>query len=202
VKKKNKNLGNAIQKVKIKMESTQKPILVALDGRSGTGKTTIAKEISKELGGVVIASDDFWVGGSDDIWFNLKPKERADKAIDWRRLRSDVLDPLLRGEHAVWHPFDWKRGYGLAEENIKCPAAKLIILDGAYSSRPELRDIIDISILVKTPDDSDRRVRLIKREGEEYMKNWHEIWDSAEDYYFTNVRPEESFDLIIENGSN
>jgi len=31
------------------------------------------------------------------------------------------------------------------------------------------------------------------------MKDWHGRWDVAEDYYFTDIRPRESFDLIIVN---
>jgi uridine kinase len=72
----------------------------------------------------------------------------------------------------------------------------VIILDGAYSARPELADIIDVSVLIEVSDRL-RRERLRVREGEAFMKKWHAMWDSAEDYYFSQVRPKESFDLVI-----
>jgi uridine kinase len=126
-------------------------------------------------------------------------KEKAEMAIDWKRIRTEVLEPLLAGKPATWHPFDWKAGHGLSENALHSDPKPLIVLDGAYSTRPELQDIIDFSVLVELPDDTHRRTRLVGREGEDYMKDWHGRWDVAEDYYFTEVRPRETFDLIIAN---
>lgn len=195
----NTDIEKVISKIKELMMHSAKPVLVVLDGRSGSGKSTIAKIIAARLDGVEIVADDFWIGGSDDEWDRRSPQEKASMAIDWKRLRSEALEPLLAGKPASWHPFDWKAGKGLAAHSINCGPTLLIVLDGAYSSRPELSDIIDFSILVEVPDDSNRRARLVKREGKEYMDNWHRRWDPAEDYYFSKMRPKSSFDMVIEN---
>ncbi len=175
------------------------PVLVALDGRSGTGKSTIAKKLAGSLGGIEINADNFWSGGSNEEWDKRSPEEKSDKAIDWKRLRSEVLIPLLSGEVAKWRSFDWEKGEGLSPTEIINEPKQFIVLDGAYSSRPELQDLIDLSILVEVSDDHNRRLRLITRENKEYMKDWHGRWDVAEDYYFTKIRPNENFDLIINN---
>lgn len=181
------------------VKSSDIPVLVAIDGRSGAGKSTVAKKIIQELGGTEINSDNFWVGGSNDIWDKRSPQEKADKAIDWMRLRTEVLEVLLSGNIAYWHSFDWDKGQGLSpEESISNPT-KLIVLDGAYSTRPELQDLIDLSILVEVLDDIDRRNRLVNRENQDYMRDWHSRWDVAEDYYFGNIRQREKFDLIFQN---
>lgn len=195
----NPDIVKVISKITELMLRNSKPILVALDGRSGTGKTSIAKHIADRLNGVEIQADNFWIGGSDEEWDKRTPQEKADKAIAWKRIRTEVLEPLLAGKSASWHSFNWKDGEGLAEESIKAKPTRLVVLDGAYSSRPELQDIIDLSILVELPDDTNRRERLVSREGKEYMDNWHKRWDPAEDYYFSKVRPRSSFDMIIAN---
>jgi uridine kinase len=59
-------------------------------------------------------------------------------------------------------------------------------LDGAYSGRPELADLIDVSVLLQLPDPI-RRQRLKEREGELFV----------EEYYFTHIKPPETFDFII-----
>jgi hypothetical protein len=72
----------------------------------------------------------------------------------------------------------------------------VVLLDGAYSAQPELSDLIDVAVLM-TLDDTERGRRLAVREGSEYMRRWHELWDPAEDHYFSHVRPPSSFDIVL-----
>ena len=121
-----------------------------------------------------------------------------DRCIDWKRLRKEVLEPLLSGDPTSWYPFNFKTGKGLSDKILTAKPSKIILLDGAYSSRQELSDLIDLSVLVET-DDKRRRTVLIEREGDAFMSSWHKVWDVAEDYYFTQIRPKKSFDFIIQN---
>jgi uridine kinase len=173
------------------------PFLVALDERSGAGKSTLAAYVADHVGATVISGDDFYSGGTDTAWLRLTAAERADRCIDWRRLRTEVLEPLHAGRPADWHPFDFAAGEGLAGHTIHADAAPVIILDGVYSGRPELREHIDLAVLVDAPDDQVRRERLVTREGAPFMAAWHALWDVAEDFYFTHVCPPESFDLVV-----
>jgi uridine kinase len=176
-----------------------RPVLVSLDGRSGTGKSTLAAELAERHHGRTVFSDDFWTGGDDDYWLARSPKQRSEEAIGWRRLRREALEPLIAGHTTSWHPFNWNTGQGLSDHRTRCDPAPVIVLDGVYSTRPELADIVDISVLL-TLDDDLRRSRLLAREGAEFMRCWHSIWDPAEDYYFTVVRPNSSFDLVLTRG--
>ncbi len=185
---------DAIEK---KLKGRKVPILIALDGRSGTGKTTLAKAIASKLDSVtVILGDDFYAGGTIKEWAKKTAEEKADQVIDWKRMRKEVLEPLLAKRIAKWHPFNWDAEQGLSEETIVVKPASVIILDGAYSARPELADLIDFSVLVQA-DDNIRRGRLKDREGEPFMKTWHPVYDEAEDYYFSQVRPPSEFDLVV-----
>ena len=49
-----------------------------------------------------------------------------------------------------------------------------------------------------TLPDAERRRRLEQREGEEFMSEWHALWDEAEEYYFGTIRPPQVFDVVIE----
>lgn len=174
------------------------PLLVAIDGRSGTGKSTIAQDVAKKLGGVVIQSDDFYIGGPDEQWTNRTAQEKVDRVIDWKRLRNEVLEPLLAGRMASWHPFDFQTWQGLSSTTLTANPGQIIILDGIYSARPELADLIALSVLIETPNE-ERRARLVNREGANTMRAWHQVWDEAEDFYFTQLRPRQSYDLVIGN---
>lgn len=182
------------------MSRATSPVIVALDGRSGTGKSTLAEWMADQLGGIRVDQDDFYAGGELAEWQRLTPREKAARVIDWRRVRDEVLLPLRAGRDASWRPFNWETMIGLAPETIAVSPARIVILDGAYSARPELADMIDLSILV-TLDDAIRRERLRQREGEDLVADWHAVWDEAEDYYFGSVRPPEAFDLVISRPS-
>jgi para-aminobenzoate synthetase len=179
---------------------TTSPVVVALDGRSGIGKSTVAEWMAGQLEGIRVDQDDFYAGGELHDWQRLTPRDKADRVIDWRRVRDEVLLPLRQGRAASWHPFDWDTMTGLSPETISAPPSRVVILDGAYSARPELAGLIDLSILV-TLDDAVRRERLRQREGEDLVSGWHAVWDEAEDWYFGTIRPPEAFDLVISRPS-
>jgi uridine kinase len=166
------------------------PVLVAIDGRSGAGKSTLAARLAKLVDGVVVESDDFFSGGSDEEWAERTPEEKADRCIDWRRLRREALEPLLAGRAAEYRPFNFSTGFGLAEHIVRREAKQVVVLDGVYSGRPELAEIVDLAVLVEVSDDLARRQRLVDREGILFMTSWHALWDPAEDYYFAHMSPD------------
>ncbi len=181
----------------------ESPALVALDGPSGAGKTTLAVALASELSAAHVPSDDFYSAEVTDAeWDALSPAGRAERAIDWRRLRRDALEPLLSGEPARWQPFDFESGtrpdgsYGMHSWRVERAPSRLILLDGAYSSRPELSDLISLSVLVDAPR-SVRRARQGAREDPVFLAAWLERWVDAEEHYFEHVRPRSSFDLVI-----
>ena len=179
-----------------------RPLIVALDGRSGSRKSTLAAALAPELSAVVVECDDFWPGGTDAEWVARTPAERVERVIDWRRLRAEALEPIATGCVATWHPFDFAIGHGLAPQLIPCRPAPVVVLDGSYSVRPELADLVGLAVLVELADDRARRARLLAREGRAFMAAWHELWDDAEDLYFGSIRPRSSFDLVVHNSIN
>ncbi len=172
------------------------PILVALDGRSAAGKSTLAATVAPLVKAMVIDGDDFYSGGTAATWDAMSAAEKASHCMDWRRQRP-VLEKLASGEAAHWHPYDWEADDGsLAPTPVICEPAPVIILDGAYSARPELADLFDLRVLLDAPAEI-RRAQLIEREGEDFREEWNARWDEAEQWYFGTVMPPESFDLVI-----
>jgi uridine kinase len=185
-----------VAEVQLHLSAHGAPLVVGLDGRSGSGKSTLAASLALAVGGAAVNVDDFSNPGPNADTWTGSTESKVDEAIDWRRLRAEALQPLLAGKVASWHPFDFVGRMGLDARVITCSPAPVIILDGLYSTRPELVDLINFSVLVEAPDNL-RALRLVAREGEEYIRKWQPIWDAAEDYYFTVLRPRGSFDLVV-----
>jgi len=146
------------------------PMLVVFDGGSGSGKSTLAASVAAELDAAIVPGDDFFAAEITNAeWDALTPGERADAAIGWRRLREEALEPLLAGRTASWHPFDFAAGtrpdgtYPIAIGAVTRESTPVIVLDGAYSSRPELADLIQFAVLVDIPVD-ERHRRIAARE--------------------------------------
>ena len=178
------------------------PLLVALDGGSGAGKSTLAQMIAELIHAAIIPGDDFYAASiANAAWDARTPAQRAADVIDLRRLRSEALEPLLAGKPARWHPFDFAAPhpdgtYAMSAAFVQRPPADLILLDGIYSARAELSDLIDLSVLVDVPLGV-RHARLAAREEAGFLAEWHARWDAAEAHYLTHVRPPTAFDLVV-----
>jgi len=187
------------------------PLFVGLDGRSGAGKSTLAEAITARLEAeptdlrvTVIDGDQFYAGGTAESWDRQPPSEKAARVIDWRRQRR-VLQQLRDSGVAEWHPFDWeaedwdREPVPLASQPICARAGSIVLLEGAYSCRPELHDLLDLRMLLDVPRDVRRR-QLLQREGAAYRADWEARWSAAEDYYFGSVMTPGRFDLVLGRG--
>jgi para-aminobenzoate synthetase len=181
------------------------PLLVALDGGSGAGKSTLATWLAGQLDAAWVHMDDFFAADVPDAtWDTCTVQERLRDVFDWARLRAEALEPLLAGEVARWHPFDFAGGlredgtYGMRDDYVELEPAPIVLLDGAYSAHPKLADLVDFAVLIDVPVGV-RHNRQAAREDSDFLAKWHRRWDPVEKYYFTQVRPPSSFDLVITN---
>lgn len=183
----------------------RRPIVVALDGGSGAGKTTVACLVQQLTDAALVHLDDFYnTNVPRDQWSQRSVTQRLRDVFDWERLRRHALDPLRAGQSGRWYAFDFVSGlgpngtYGLQSEVTEVAPAAVILLEGAYSASPQLTDLIDLAVLIEVPA-AERHRRTALREDARFLERWHAIWDEVEAYYFTLVRPRASFDLVVMN---
>jgi uridine kinase len=161
----------------------QRPVLVGIDGPSGAGKSTWASRIEEGLTDVAcVHKDDFYSTASEEVLSRLSPEEGYSSYFDWQRLKDQVLQPLSSGGAARYQRYDWiEKNLG---EWVSVPqSATVILVEGVYALRTELRDLYDVKILVRTSDEL-RASRLIRRA--ENSLEWLSRWTAAERYYFEN----------------
>jgi uridine kinase len=172
----------------------KRPRLIAIDGPSAAGTTTLGHVLESELLAGLIPSDDFYRDIDEQRRWDLTPAEGVELYFDWQRLRDEALRPLLAGAAAHYRPFSWVPGGGLSDHVVTISPARTILVEGVYASRPEFADLIDLSVLVQTPEPERHRRMLERAHGNDA---WWSRWAAAENLYFATIRPPESFDLVV-----
>jgi uridine kinase len=187
------NIDALAQEITEAANRKARTFIVAVDGRSGVGKSTFADALATGTGAGVIDGDDFYAGGT--TLRTDSPAARAAACIDWTR-QQPVLDALAAGRQATWRAFDWDAFDGrLCDVPTMMAPRQIVILEGVYSARPELSGWIDLRVLLWVPDDV-RLSRLVAREGT--IGPWERQWHEAEVHYFAATMPETRFDVVVD----
>ena len=166
--------------------------VVALDGFSAAGKSTLASVMVERLDAAVIHGDDFYRDMPEAERLELSPAAGVEAYFDWQRMRSEAIEPLRYGSPATFQRFDWEAGSGLTD-SVTIDPRPVVIVEGVYSGRSELAQLVDLAVFVNTPEEVRRRRRQLRHDASE----WELRWDAAERLYFNSIRPVGSFDLVV-----
>lgn len=168
------------------------PLLIAIDGAGGAGKSSLARWIRDGLSDVsIVEMDDFYCPTDDWIRRTWSPEEGYQNFFDWMGLRDHVLEPLRNKVSPRFQAFDWMRNQLNGWKQV--PLNPIIIVEGVYALRPELRSFYHLRLFVEAPVDI-RTARLRARGDSEQDI---QMWQAAESWYLTNVRPQDNCDLIL-----
>ncbi|MFC9983404.1 hypothetical protein ACFU0W_02560 [Microbacterium keratanolyticum] len=159
--------------------------VVVIDGRSGAGKTTIARLLSESwpllAPAQTIALDSIYPG-----WDGLdEGSERA---------RELILLPHGRGLHSTWQRFDWVAGE-YAESHAVDPNRGLIV-EGSGILTPRSARLADVRVWVESPD-AVRRTRALTRDGDTYRPHW-ERWARQEERHIRRDDPRSLATIVID----
>lgn len=168
-------------------------VVVAIDGGGGAGKSTLAASIRDAMMTVsIVRVDDFYRPLHNDPRAETDPGYAYLYHLDCGRIRDEALVPLRAGRRVRYQPIEWVSGEPLGWVEVE--RNPILVLEGVYSMRPELRDLIDVAVFVDTPRDL-RRKRMSDRL--QAGSGWIDRWMAAEDWYLENLKPAESADLIV-----
>lgn len=161
--------------------------VVALDGRSGSGKSVLARALADRLAAAVPVTVQ--IVGLDDVypgWDGLLGAVPV--------LRRWLLEPLATGHPAGHYRYDWARGTYGAWRPV-APGGVLLV-EGVGSGAAALAPYRGLLIWVRAPDGV-RRARAIGRDGAVLAQRWQR-WADQEERYLDRDDPRGHADLIID----
>ncbi len=160
--------------------------VIAVDGRSAGGKTTIAGLLASAIDASVVIHTD------DVAWHH--------SFFDWADLMVDhVLLPARRGESVSYRPEAWTaRGRAGA---IEVPAStRWVIVEGVGAARRELLPLVDAVVWVQSDDEIARQRGIARDGGDASAVAFWDEWMAAEVPFLAQQRPWERADVVV-NGT-
>ena len=169
------------------MRKTKRPIIIGIAGGSGSGKTTIAREIYRILNDdhILIVTQDSYYKKNSNLPLAERQKINYDHpdAFDMPLLVSQLKQ--LRDRQAIEMPVYDFTAHTRSDKTLHQEPADIIILEGILVLADKaLRDLMSIKIYVDTDDD----IRFIRRLQRDIKERGRSL-DSVISQYLRTVKP-------------
>ncbi len=168
--------------------------VIAIDGGSGTGKSSLAQMLAQIFSASVIHMDDFFL---QDFQRTENRLAEPGGNIDYERFLAQVVPHL--GEPGAFR-------YGVFDCSIRqlsggrdvedCP---LQIVEGVYSHHPKWRDRFDWTVFLTAPLQT--RLQRIQQRSGALAERFRQDWIPKEDQYFSAFSIPEKASLVVDTGS-
>ncbi|HWJ13636.1 MAG TPA: uridine kinase [Gemmatimonadaceae bacterium] len=164
-----------------------KPLIIGIAGGSGSGKSTVARNVAQALRteSVAFIDMDAYYLNFVDLPIEERRKINWDHpdAFDWPLL-IEQLERLAAGEAVEKPVYDFVT-HTRSHQAVTIPPADVVVIDGILLfSDARVRDLCDVKVFV----DADADIRLIRRIRRDITKRGRPLEEVLEQY-LTTVQP-------------
>jgi len=164
-----------------------KPLIIGVAGGSGSGKSTVARNVAQALQTESVAFIDM-----DAYYLNFAHLPLPDRrkinwdhpeAFDWELLVSQLAQ--LAAAESIEKPVYDFVSHTRSDRTLVVPPAHVVVVDGILLfSDARVRDLCDVKVFV----DADPDIRLIRRIRRDMSKRGRPL-DEILEQYVTTVQP-------------
>ncbi|MGE7919566.1 kinase [Viridibacillus sp. NPDC093762] len=185
----------------------KRPLIVAIDGLSGAGKTTLVKKIEQELSNnnssvVIIHIDDHiekkhkrYETGHEE-WYEYYYLQ-----WDIKMLTTSLFEGLRNNKKNITLPFYDKSSDSISAKQTTVAVNSIILIEGIFLQRKEWREFYDYTIFLDCPREL-RYERVLNRDsyiGDKQailLKYKRRYW-LGEEHYLNTENPIKNADIVI-----
>ena len=164
-------------------------IIVAIDGKSASGKTTLADFVHSKIDCNVFRMDDFCL---TDEQRETKPYGCVN--VDVARFYNEVVNNLQKDSPFDYDKFNFKEN--VYHKIVVVEQKPVNIVEGVYSCCDQLKDCYDLKIFLNI-DDVEQKIRLANMDNFEQQQEFLE-WEKT---YFEKQSPQEDADIVCTSAS-
>jgi predicted kinase len=156
------------------ISQVQRPV-VLIDGRSGSGKSSLADELAPALGAQLVRLDDIYPG-----WDGLQAA-------------SDHVHGFVLSSHPRWQAWNWDADR--PGEWHELDASGALVIEGAGSLSVANRRLASFGIWIEL-DAATRKQRALARDGDRYAPHW-DRWAAQEEAFAAREHPRDLADVEL-----
>lgn len=157
------------------------PLLLCIDGRAGSGKSTVATEVAADFDGTT------WIVHTDDLcpgWDGL-PRVPA--------ILAALIAPLADGRPGRYPRYDWVAGRVTGDVVVE--PTDLMVVEGVGAGSRDLRPYRSALVWLECPT-ATRKSRALSRDGDTFAPYW-DAWAAAEETYLATDADRAAADLVL-----
>ncbi|MGN6273497.1 MAG: ATP-binding protein [Protaetiibacter sp.] len=156
-----------------RLASGPHPWVLLIDGRSGAGKTVLARRLASLTGATLVSLDEVYPG-----WDGLAAGAAA-------------VPGIIRD--GIWRRWDWTSDRPGDAASIDRSGS--LIVEGCGAISRASRPLADHAWWLER-DDAERKARALARDGDAYAPHW-DRWAAQEQAFAAAERSRELADLVI-----
>ncbi len=183
----------AIDAIEKLIRTEDDTLMIAIDGRTGAGKTTISKYLHTKFGGNLFHLDDFYLQSHQRTEARLR---EVGGNVDYERFLEEVLLPVQRKEIVHYRPFNYHTMDFDAKFARDIPVKRLNIIEGTYCLHPYFGNPYDLRIFMDVQYNQQIE-NVIDREGTAELDDYIDKWIPKTDIYIERMGIQEKCDITI-----